>query len=642
MKGKLYALFFALIAVLFSACGSNSNDVVSPNGEIRVQLTLTPTADSEYGTVSFAVEYGRGKSAQTLLSGVTLGMETDAQHFTDGLKLISVSEPTPIEEAYKMITGKRSHCFNSGTERKYRFENEAGGQFDVVFRAYNDGVVFRYDLTALGEGTEYILSESTVYPIPQGTNRWMQTYAIDYEGFFPLNTDGSVAGRSRFPNYWGYPALVEPQEAVFVLITEANIRRGHSGSRLYNGNSPDRYEVQMPDEKVAFSGAWSSPWRVLMVGSLADIVESTLVTDVSEPSQVGDTSWIKPGPASWVYWAYNHGSKDFQIVKDYIDLAAEMGWPYDLIDWEWDVMENGGTIDDALSYAHERGVKPLLWYNSGTSWIGPGAPGPLDRLIDKATREQEYAMLNGMGVAGIKIDFFAIDGAEMMNYYIDLLEDAAKYNLLITLHGATIPRGWQRTYPHLMTTEAVYGAEWYNNNPLLTPRAAAHNATLPFTRNVIGSMDYTPGTFSDSQNPHITTHGHELALYVVFESALQHMPDRPDVYRALPEAVKTLLSGLPTAWDDTRLLGGYPGEEVIIARRKGDTWYIGGLNGTEDARTLRFTPATLGIEGLSIALFKDGADPRSFTLEDSTPILDPTAEIAIDCLPRGGFTAVIH
>ena len=153
-----------------------------------------------------------------------------------------------------------------------------------------------------------------------------------------------------------------------------------------------------------------------------------------------------------------------------------------------------------------------------------------------------------MGIAGIKVDFFSGDSVSTMNYYIDLLEDAIKYKLMLNFHGATIPRGWQRTYPHMMSIEGVYGAEWYNNAPILTNRAAEHNATLPFTRNVVGPMDYTPGTFSNSQHPHITSYAHELALPVIFESALQHMPDRPSVYYGLPEPVKRLLSELPVAW----------------------------------------------------------------------------------------------
>ena len=156
-----------------------------------------------------------------------------------------------------------------------------------------------------------------------------------------------------------------------------------------------------------------------------------------------------------------------------------------------------------------------------------------------------------MGVKGIKVDFFGADSIGMINYYLDILETAAKHKLMVNFHGATIPRGWQRTYPHFMTSEAVYGAEWYNNNGRLTPNAAWHNCTLPFTRNVIGPMDYTPCAFTDSQHPHITTHAHELALTIVFESALQHLADRPSGFLEQPAVVQQLITGLPTAWDDT-------------------------------------------------------------------------------------------
>ena len=247
-----------------------------------------------------------------------------------------------------------------------------------------------------------------------------------------------------------------------------------------------------------------------------------------------------------------------------------------------------------------------------------------------------------MGISGIKVDFFAGDSISSMDYYIDLLEDAAKYKLMVNLHGATIPRGWQRTYPHLMSVEAVYGAEWYNNNGVLTNQAAAHNATLPFTRNVVGPMDYTPGTFSDSQHPHITTYAHELALPVIFESALQHMPDRPSVYYGLPEQVKQFLSALPTAWDDTKLLAGYPGTEVVMARRKGDVWYIAGINGTDEPRVIGVPLENLGLEkSCKVTWFKDGSDGKSFVTEESVSLPENGKVVQVTCLPRGGFVAVV-
>ena len=428
----------------------------------------------------------------------------------------------------------------------------------------------------------------------------------------------------------------------YMMITEANITYGQSASRIINKEDNNKYQIKIADAKVPISGTWVSPWRLLIIGSLADIVESTLVTDVSEPSKVTNTSWIVPGPASWIYWAYNNGSNNFQLVKEYVDLAVEMNWPYNLIDWKWNEMGNGGNVDDALKYADEKGVKSMLWYNSSTNWNGEGAPGPLYILNEKESRVNEYKMLHDKGVAGIKVDFFNGDGHEEMNYYIDLLEDAIDYKLMLNFHGATIPRGWQRTYPHMMTVEAVYGAEWYNNLPLLTNRAAKHNATLPFTRNVIGSMDYTPGTFTDSQHPHITSHGHELALTVVFESAIQHMPDRPESYLTLANPVKEFLSKLPTAWDETKLLDGYPGDYVVLARRKGTTWYIGGLNGEESPQTLSFDVSELVSTFNKISIIKDGAEERSFDFENITDISGIDQPLEINCLPRGGFVAIIE
>lgn len=620
-----------LITFIVSSCHTETFDVVSPNGDLK--LTMELAEENAYGEIGFSVDY----EGRRILSQSKLGLETDAQKLARNLKLKSVSTVKHVTDDYRMITGKRSHCVNEASERIYSFENEMGQTLEVTFRVYNDGVALKYGINAITD-KEYITHEYTAYAVPKGAKRWMQEYDLGYEKFFPLSTDGKLADRPEV-DLWGYPALIEPQDSVFVLITEANIRRGHCGSLLYNRNQRDSYQVQLADKQPISDGSWESPWRLLIIGDLSDVVESTLVTDVSDPSKVEDTEWINPGMVSWIYWAYNHGSKDYQRVKEYIDLAVRMKWPYNLIDWEWDEMENGGNLQDVVKYALQQGIKPLLWYNSSTSWLGPG---PLYRLNRKEDREKEYKQLNDMGVVGIKVDFFAGDSVATMNYYMDLLEDAVKYKLILNFHGATIPRGWQRTYPHMMSVEGVYGAEWYNNNAILTNRAAEHNATLPFTRNVIGPMDYTPGTFSDSQHQHITSHGHELALPVIFESALQHMPDRPSVYDNLPEAVKHLLSELPTTWDDTKLLAGYPGVEVVIARRKGDIWYIAGINGTNEPKTLRASLENIPTHGKKMSLFKDGTDDRNFAIEENIPLSDGQTDLEIGCLPRGGFVVVIQ
>ena len=229
-----------------------------------------------------------------------------------------------------------------------------------------------------------------------------------------------------------------------------------------------------------------------------------------------------------------------------------------------------------------------------------------------------------------------------MLFRSDLLESAGKYNLMVNFHGATIPRGWQRTYPNLMTVEAVYGAEWYNNLPVLTDKAAAHNATLPFTRNVIGSMDYTPCTFTDSQHPHITSDGHELALCVVFESGIQHLADRPESYLSLPQELQDFLTRLPSAWDETRLLSGYPGDYVVLARRKGDKWYVGGLNGNDTEKRIKVDISTLKNPGKEIKLYSDAKGKSDFPAISVEQLNGNLNETEILCLPRGGFVIEIN
>ena len=515
-----------------------------------------------------------------------------------------------IKADYVMLAGKRLHCTNEANE--YR-------NGSLLLRVYNDGIAFRS-----------ASSSSTVYRIPEGMTRWMQQWTEAYEGFFPMSTTYKVKPEPSFSgvfksaegwnNRWGYPALLEPRPNVFVLLSEANIEHGQSASCLYNDGELFRV-VADP------CASDHTPWRVAIIGSMADVVESTLITDVSDPTKYDDVSWIHPGVVSWIYWAYNHGSNDYNIIKKYVDMAVTLHLPYVLIDAEWDEMRDGKTIEDAIDYAKKNNVKPLIWYNSSVGWID-GAPGPKFRLNKPEDREKEFAWCEKLGVAGVKIDFFSGDNQKNMDYCIDLLESAARHHLLVNFHGATIPRGWQRTYPNLLSTEGVYGAEWYNNVPTFTNRAARHNATLPFTRNVIGPMDYTPCTFSDSQHPHITSHGHELALTVLFESGLQHLADRPESYLAQPQEVQQFLSSLPAAWDETRFVAGYPGEYVIMARRSGNKWYLAGINGTDEVKEV-----PLPFQGKNATLFTDAAG------KDQTWRIEKQKKTpkSVVFQPRGGF-----
>lgn len=581
----------------------------SPNGK----LTVEPRQQT------LVVSY-----QQQPVIEVETGIETAA---------LKKSKPKRITSDYQMIAGKKSHCTNEANE--YR----CGA---LVVRIYNDGIALRYEYQGLKDAKQP--EELTAYRIPEGTRRWMQQWAESYEGFFPFNTtakekpvpsfSGTFTSPDGFNNRWGYPALLEPADGVFALITEANIERQQSASCLYNDG--ERFRVVPDKNEKQLNGEWHTPWRVVIVGSLADVVESTLVTDVAEPCLLEDTSWIHPGVVSWVYWAYNHGSNDYNIIRKYVDMAATLHLPYVLIDAEWDEMTNGKTIEDAVAYARQQGIRPLIWYNSSVGWID-GAPGPKFRLNKPEDRKREFAWCEKIGVAGVKIDFFSGDNQMNMDYCIDLLESAARHHLLVNFHGATIPRGWQRTYPNLLSTEGVYGAEWYNNVPTFTNRAASHNATLPFTRNVIGPMDYTPCAFSDSQHPHITSHAHELALTVLFESGLQHLADRPESFLAQPQAVQDFLGKLPATWDETRYVSGYPGQSSVLARRSGNRWFVAGINGTDEPQTLQCNLSFIGANRKATLFADSGNADTPWHISTLS-----TLPSSVACQPRGGFVIVVE
>lgn len=606
-------LSFAAATVMVSAC-SGTSETVSP-----IDVTLF---SSESQPAQLSITYRQADKVQPVVLLEHLGLDTE--YDSAGVwRCTGISDlPGGIED-YRMLTGKRLHCHNEYTAKAFQLSNGKGREQLLEVRIFPDGIALRYVLGRGYEKPERLVGEQTTWQMQyaDGFDRWLMKWSDSSEGFYEHNPEERVGGK------WGFPALFSTAPDLYTLVTESEIERGHSASNYFTDHV-SHYTVRPAPMESRVQSGWTSPWRVFIMGDLHTLVQSTLVTDLASPCKLDDTSWIEPGVVSWIYWAYNHGSSDYNIIAEYIDMAAQLQLPYMLIDAEWDEMKDGKSIDDALQYAHDKGVKPLIWYNSTTNWID-WAPGPKWRLNKPEDREEEFQWCEDHGVAGIKIDFFQHELESCMNYCIDLLESAARHHLLVNLHGATIPRGWMRTYPNLVSTEAVYGAEWYNNRPTLTERAASHNATLPFTRGIIGSMDYTPCTFTDSQHPHITTHAHELALTVLFESGLQHLADRPSAYLSQPRQVQDFFSTLPSVWDETRLIAGEVGRYVILYRRLGNKQYIAGINGTDEPITM---PA-----------FDVPADATLFADNDDSAMPWRISNIAkgchleLKCLPRGGF-----
>lgn len=580
-------LFILTFLILHSSLSAFAQSVLSPDGTIRV----TPRAKC------LSVEYKCGSSWQQIMAVNTNA--TRPQH-----------RQTPVSNVdYTMPVGKKSHCTNSYRQQDYSVAGKKDAAISV--RVYDDGVAFK------------AISPNSVDVSVPCMNSWLMQWHDSYEDFFIKNRELKDGQRLA------YPALFEYGNNVFALLSESGLDRTNAATSMYS-KAANVFTLRPEGEE-------QGGWQTVIIGSLSDIVESTLITDNSAPAAF--SSYGTPGVASWIYWANNHGSNNYGIIKKYVDMAAGMHLPYVLIDAEWDDMDKvaaneGKTIEDAVRYAVDHGVMPMIWYNSSVGWIN-GAPGPKFRLNKPEDREREFAWCERIGVKGVKIDFFSGDNNMNISYMADLLECAAKHNLLVNFHGVTTMRGWQRTYPNLITCEAVYGAEWYNNVPTFTRKAASHNAMLPFTRNVIGSMDYTPCAFSDSQHPHITTHAHELALTALYESAIQHIADSPESLLAQPLEVRNYLSTLPTTWDETRYISGYPGESVVLARRKGSVWYVAGINGTDGVMQL---PVGSVWHGRAALIFEDGNPSKNPWKITRTASLDVDT---FTCQPRGGFVMVI-
>ncbi|HRT07461.1 MAG TPA: glycoside hydrolase family 97 catalytic domain-containing protein [Candidatus Paceibacterota bacterium] len=655
---------FSLLAATTLACvtvGAQEWSVTSPNSQIKLSVRLNERAGAPphaAGPVlTYRVEQGAVESRVVVVGDSPLGLGLRGQDFASGLRFDSARLVKPLEEAYEMPHGKRRQCRNRGNELTLVFRNAAGLPLELDFRAYDDGVAFRYRLPLGGSGggdggTAEMEREWTGFAVPAGAKLWMApsdkatTYSPAYETYYENGISSDTPAPLGLG--WSFPALFQTPEGRWGLITEADVGTNYCGTRLSSRATNGVYFIEWPNPAEGNgTGAvrpvsrlpWEMPWRVIVVGaSLGTVVESTLVQDVCPPSRLQDASWVRPGRVAWSWWSDNPSPQDGAKQKKFVDLAAEMGWEYVLVDANWDIMDNG-NVHEVIRHAKAKGIGVLLWYNSG----GPHnvvTEKPRDTLTYAPVRRHELELLRKWGVKGIKVDFFQSDKQNVIGLYHDILRDAAEYQIMVNFHGCTLPRGWERSWPHLMAMEAVRGEECYIFDSRYPEMAPGQNTITPFTRNAVGPMDYTPTAFSNHNHPHRTTAAHELALAVLFESGWVHFADKAEAYLGLPAEPKDFLKRVPVAWDDTRFVAGYPGQFVILARRKGDTWYLAGVNGQGQEREEQVKPgAWLGAGSYELSRIGDGADARSF--DSKTQRLEAGQSFAVKMLPYGGFVATL-
>ncbi len=579
---KIVKLSLAVVFMMTTFVQSYAQSITVSSPNDRIQLTINNDAKLSYSVVF---------NHQQVIDVSPLGFELKDEPAMDGNFTILSQETETVDQAWKpVVRSKHAEIEDHYNQLTLKLKEKDGSQrrMDLMVRAFDDGVAFRYKLyRAERIGNREITKELTGFNIPGDPKSWI----VEYGGYSSSNeaeymerklsylTDKSIAG---------LPVLMDYGNSCWLAITEANI---HNYAGFYIGTNGQTNElttklVPVPGEpeagaKVRFDDDIYSPWRVVMIGDTpGTLIESEIIQNLNEPCQIEDPSWIKPGKSAWDHWWSGEVKMEMPVIKEYIDFALEMGWPYMLVDWQWygpfnkpeaDIAKCAPQIDihEVIEYARAKNVKIILWLYSSD-------------VNRNSAYKEAFPLYHQWGVAGIKIDFMDRDDQQMVNWYHDIIRCAADNELLVDFHGAYKPDGIIRTYPNMITREGVMGNEYYKFSNKMSPE---HNVKLAFTRMLQGQMDYTPGAFLnvtkdefEQKTPTVVwnTRAAELAKFVIYESPLTVVCDHPKHILNQPGA--DFLKIVPTVWDDIRFLAGYPGECVALAKKSGADWYIGVLN----------------------------------------------------------------
>lgn len=639
-------LRFALFCSLALSSALATEILRSPDGTLAVEFELR-AADA-------APIYRVRRGDQIVLRDSRLGLVRDDANFSSGLQLVSSTTPAIIEDRYELLTGKRRLNVYRAQRQVHHLATATGARLDLEFQVSADGVAFRYVFPETSATARSITEESTSFHFPTDAHAWLQPMSVAKTGWKSTNPsyeehyqrEITVGTQSTLGAGWVFPALFRVGET-WIALSETAVGPDYCGSRLRHESPDADYRIGFPDPRETMHGApvtpantlpWTTPWRLIVVGSLATVTESTLGTDLATPARTSPTAPdLKPGKASWSWPLLGDGQTVYAVQKRFIDFAAEMNWGYCLIDSMWDQQIGYEKIKELADYASTKNVRLILWYNTNGDW-NDAPQTPKHRMDTREHRLAEFARLREMGIAGLKIDFFGGDGRAFMQFYHDILRDAEPFGLHLNFHGATLPRGWTRTYPHLMTMESIKGFEFITFTQENADAQPSHSAMLPFTRNLFEAMDFTPVCLDKlpGKGQRRTTVPFELALAVLFTSGVQHYPEIREGMAKQAAFVRDFLRSVPSVWDDTKFLAGYPGRYVALARRAGSRWFIAGINGEPQARTLTLDLARLGPLGRAHLIFDGAAGAAA----ERTVDLAGRTTLEVTLAPNGGFTLV--
>ena len=641
--------------------------VTSPDGTIKLTVT-------DEGALRYRVEV----DGKAVLNPSRLGLE-----FADGVTLGAAAKVEKVKRSRHDGTWE-NHFGQRRTVRDHWNQLEltlieSGRRFGVIVRAYDNGVAFRYSLPESSHLGNFVLDrELTEFVFADDFRCWAGEESDCAENQYPEGKlslipqhNGAKPGGAPYKSV--LPLLVQTPGRV-VAVAESDLRDW--AGMFVTGTGSPRVAVTLAPRKdgrgcVVSTAPRMSPWRVLMIARTArELPGSDLIANLSTPSKLSGTSWIKPGAAAWDPWwtGVNPNLPDTQGIgargdtkadMDYINFASEMGWTYQLVDWMWykdctgyqillnldgknpprppvdfSIFAPEMDIPALLAHAKEKHVRLLMWLHSYD--------------LERYGIEKACALFASWGVAGLKIDFMNSDNQETVAWYEKVIATAARHHLLVDFHGAYKATGLNRTYPNYITQEGVLGNEYNKFSVKCTPH---HTVTLPFTRGLLGPMDFTPGgfvhrteaTLDQRASPAVVmgTRARQLALPVIYFSPLTVFCDSPRNYRGA--AGVEFYRGLPTVWDETVVLDAAICGHIVLARRAGERWWLAGMNGG-DARNVSVPLSFLGKGKWKLRSFADqpesAAEPQRVT--EQLSVVDAATKLELRFAPAGGYVATLE
>ena len=617
MKRQAFLFAFAL-----GACSlwAQQASVSGPDSQLKVEVSV------KAGNPFYSVTY-KGK---TILEKSPLGFVSNVGDFSKGMTYVG-QKTRSVKENYRMDRIKRSEVEYHANELTVTLQNADKRPMDITFRVSDNDIAFRYEMPRYGETGSIVIekemtgfdfpAQTTVFLTPQsdpmiGWKRTKPSYEEEYITDAPLTT------RSQYGHGFTFPGLFHIGDNGWALVSETGVDAKYCASHLSDTTTEGLFTIAfpMPEENngngtvapgLALPGA--TPWRTVTVGdNLKPIVETTVPWDVVKPRFNSEHDY-KYGKGTWSWIVWQDASINYDDQVRFIDLSSAMGFQYILVDCGWDVNIGYDRMEKLVEYANSKNVDVFLWYSSSGYW-NDIVQSPTNQMDSPIERKQAMKWLKKIGVKGIKVDFFGGDKQETMRLYEAILSDADDYGLMVIFHGCTLPRGWERMYPNYVGSEAVLASENLVFNQHFDDMEAFNACLHPFIRNTVGCMEFG-GTFlnkrynrtNDGGTTRKTTDVFQLATAVLFQNPIQNFAITPNNLTDAPQPALDFLKEVPTTWDETVFIDGYPGKYCVLARRHADKWYVAGINAQKEPLKLTLNLPMLQ-KGDKVSYYSDSKD----------------------------------